>query len=244
MSIRKPSAPRLLPSDSTCCPPAALPPAIRWSTLSRMRCTVRAACSSPSTENTPRICRSWLGTVRSSPISVGRRKNWSSDFSSSDRCARSSSTTVPMVWRSLTRRYSSSIQGSSGSGRPPSRARSMRPASCTVRAVSCRSCGSRSSKAASRYSTEVATSIASSVEGARPERSEASTALCSACTIGALAGCTFSSDSPSCAKVSATWRSRERSPPERADHISLAVSMRLRAWASTFGSKRPNCTVA
>ncbi len=98
-------------------------------------------------------------------LSVGRRKNWSRDFSSSLRWARNSPTTVPIVWRSLTRRYSSSIHGSSGSERPPSRTRSMRPASCTVRAVSCRSCGSRSSKAASRYSTEVATSIASSVAG-------------------------------------------------------------------------------
>ena len=48
-----------------------------------MRSTVCAAWSRPSTENTPRICGSWLGTSRSRPLSVGLRKNWSSDFSSS-----------------------------------------------------------------------------------------------------------------------------------------------------------------
>ncbi|MNS58288.1 hypothetical protein D3C72_912030 [compost metagenome] len=244
MSMRKPSAPRLLPSASKVAISSTgerLTCSI-CSTSSRMRCTVCAACSSPSTENTPRICMSWVGTVRSNGFSAGRRKYWSSDFSSSLRWLRSSSTTVPMVWRSLTRRYRSSIHGSSGSERPPSRTRSMRPASCSVRAVSCGSLGSRSSSAASRYSTEVATSIASSVSGGWPERTEASTACVSACTIGWLGGCSFSSDSPSCAKVSATCRVRVMSPPESADHISLAVSMRLRACESTSGSKRPNCT--
>jgi hypothetical protein len=243
MSIRKPSAPRLLPSASK--------PAISSagevltsmaSTSSRMRCTVSAAWSRPSTENTPRICINCVGTVRRSPFSAGRRKYWSSDFSSSLRWLRSSSTTVPMVWRSLTRRYRSSIHGSSGSEWPPARTRSMRPASCSVREVSCGSLGSRSSSAASRYSTEVATSIASSVSGGWPDLTEASTACVSACTIGRLGGCSFCSDSPSCAKVSATWRVRVMSPPESADHISLAVSMRLRACVSTSGSKRPNCS--
>jgi hypothetical protein len=47
--------------------------------------------------------------------SSGLRKNWSNAFSASDRVARNSPTTVPMVCRSLTRRYNSSIHASSGS---------------------------------------------------------------------------------------------------------------------------------
>ena len=100
-------APRLLPSFSTTLAQllkTSGPAAINCSTLERMRSDASDGCSSPSTENTPRICDRRLGTSRSTARSRGSRKNWSSDFSISPSARRNSSTTLPMVWRSLTRR--------------------------------------------------------------------------------------------------------------------------------------------
>ena len=99
---------------------------------------------------------------------AGLRKYWSICFSTSDSEARSSCTTLPMVWRSETRRYSSSIQARAAAASRPSRTSRMRCARrCTRLPISGWS-KSPSSSEASRYSTLVATSIASA--GARCRR--------------------------------------------------------------------------
>ena len=79
-----------------------------------------------STESTPRIACSWPGTGISTSRCAGLRKYWSICFSTSDSEARSSCTTLPMVCRSETRRYSSSIHGSSGWASRPSPTSRMR----------------------------------------------------------------------------------------------------------------------
>ena len=148
MSIRKPIAPKLLPNLSKI-PNRALASSMsstrNCSTLDRMRSAASDGWSSPSTENTPRICANWLGTSRNGVLSFGLRKNLSSDASTSPRLLRSSSTTLPMVCRSLTRRYSSSIHASRGSGSAPSLTLSRRCANRTLRIPISDSVGSRSS---------------------------------------------------------------------------------------------------
>ena len=77
-------APRLLPSFSNTSvlePRSPISSTRNFSTLARMRSAARDAWSRPSTENTPRICASWLGTSCRGTRSWGLRKNWSSDFS-------------------------------------------------------------------------------------------------------------------------------------------------------------------
>ena len=69
---------------------------------------------------------------------------------------RSSCTTLPMVCRSATRRYSSSIQVSSGCGRAPPRTASMRSASRRTRAPCSGGSKSPSARTASTYSRLVA----------------------------------------------------------------------------------------
>jgi hypothetical protein len=119
MSMRKPRAPRLLARRSKTSRAPGRSKSIsvlaRPSTSSRMRTVARAAWSRPSTLSTPRMACSWPGTGISSSRWVGLRKYSSHCFSTSDRLARSSCTTLPRVWRSETRRYRSSIQSSSGS---------------------------------------------------------------------------------------------------------------------------------
>ncbi|OPZ01397.1 MAG: hypothetical protein BWZ09_02724 [Alphaproteobacteria bacterium ADurb.BinA305] len=58
----------------------------------------------PSTENTPRMALSWPGTGCSISRRDGSRKYWSIDFSTSASEPLSSCTTLPIVWRSDTRR--------------------------------------------------------------------------------------------------------------------------------------------
>ena len=58
----------------------------------------------PSTDNTPRMADSCCATGISTLLSVGLRKYWSIRRSTSDNEARNSCTTLPMVWRSETRR--------------------------------------------------------------------------------------------------------------------------------------------
>ena len=139
-----------------------------------MRATASDAWSSPSTERTPRIWASCPGTVESTDSSSGARKNWSRHFSASANVARNSSTTLPMVWRSLTLRYRSSIHGSSGAGSAPARTCSRRSAKRLARSTMLVSLASRSSNVACRYNTEVATSIANAAAGGSPERTVAS----------------------------------------------------------------------
>ena len=105
-SIRKLRALRLPArrSNSGCWWRASVPAVTKASTSSRMRSTASVAWSSPSTENTPRIACNCAGTGISTAGSVGARKNWSMSFSDSDSALRSSCTTLPMVWRSETRR--------------------------------------------------------------------------------------------------------------------------------------------
>ena len=243
MSIRKPRAPRLLPSLSNVPAARAFSSSTSStsisSTASRIRSTACEAWSSPRTESTPRICERWLGASRSGPLSCGLRKKLSSSFSSSPRVMRNSPTTLPMVWRSLTRRYSSSIQVSSGWACPPWRTACNRSASRAVRAASWASVGSRSSNAASRYRMAVATSIASSGPGARAERATPSIAAFNASASGALGGCSFTSESVTWWNWSATLLILLASPPDKLDQVSLAITMRFRACASNRGSNRP-----
>ena len=244
MSIRKLSAPTLLPRYSKV--PAARASSgsvsvssIFW-TLLFIRKTALQAWSSPNTDKTPRIWDNCPGTVCNVVLSFGLRKKASSDFSSSPRETRSSPTTLPIVCLSLTRLYNSSIQLSSGWGLPPTRTLSRRWARLAVRTANCGSLGSRSSKTASRYSTEVATSIASSIPGVWALLTVVSIARLNTCASGSLGGWSLSSDSVTRANCSATALALLVSPAHREDQTSLAETIRLRAWASKAGSKRPN----
>ena len=197
----------------------------------------------PSTDSTPRIADSWSGTGISTSRSAGLRKYWSISFSASDSEARSSCTTLPMVWRSETRRYSSSIHGSSGSGVAALAhvARCARPGAARARPARGWS-NSASSSAASRYSRLVATSIASG----RRRR-------CAAATAG-------SARRPAAARP-ATLAEREQPLQRIADQRELLgqagsgdasrrrprptrppwrPATRLRACAIQAGSKRPS----
>ncbi len=241
MSMRKPSAPRLLPSFSkttwrSC---AGISLISRRSTVSRMRTTASDAWSRPSTDRTPRICCRQPGTGLSAATSSGLRKNWSMDFSASASVARNSSTTLPMVWWSLTRRYSSSIHCSSGWGSPPAATPSSRSARRAARSAMYSWATSSSSKDACRYRTEVATSMASAADGGSPARVVASTARVSAWASGSLSGWSLRSESHTRLNWSAAGLSLRRSPPASADHVSVAAAMRLRAWARRAGSNRP-----
>ena len=199
MSIKKLSAPKLLPNWSKVPADRARASSISvsnsCSTLSRMRKTAWDAWSNPSTDRTPRIWANWPGTRVKTDLSFGSRKKKSSDFSSSPSDKRSSPTTLPMVCLSLTRRYSSSIHGCKGWAMPPFLTLFSRSAKCWVRAASCASCGSRSSNAASRHKTEVATSIANSIAGGFAERTVASTAWVNAKARLWLLGCSLTSES-------------------------------------------------
>ncbi len=177
-------------------------------------------------------------------MSCGLRKNWSSAFSTSPSVERSSSTTLPMVWLSLTRRYSSSIHCSSGSGSAPAPTASRRSARRVARAAMCSSPASSSSNAACRYSTDVATSIARAADGGSPERVVDSTARVSAWARFSLPGCSLRKESQTRLNWSAAGLSLLRSPPARPDQVSVAAAMRLRACASMAGSKRPKRAVS
>ena len=242
MSMRKPNAPRLLPSFSKVfwrSGSSAGSLSMSRSTASRMRSTASEAWSSPSTESTPRICARRPGTLASWPVSAGLRKNWSMARSASPSVARNSSTTLPMVWLSLTRRYSSSIHGSRGSGSPPAHTRPRRSDRRLERSDNCSSEVSVSSRAACRYSTAVATSMASAGAGGSPLRTVRSTALVRACARDSLLRWSLRKESHTRLNWSAVGLSLLRSPPASADQVSAAAEMRLRAWASTAGSKRP-----
>ena len=158
------------------------------STVSRICSTACDASSRPNTDKTPRIWASWRGTAANKILFWGSRKYRSKELSNSPREVRSSPTTLPMVCLSLTRRYRSSIQLCSGWGMPPTRTSSRRSARLAMRTVIWGSLGSRSSNAASRYSTDVATSIASSTRGVTPALSAVSTARVSATASGSLGG--------------------------------------------------------
>ena len=121
MSIRKLSAPRLSARRSKV---PALGGALRVdlgrrpARRRRRSCAARRARPGPCPAPTARRASPGAGRAPGSARSrcAGLRKNWSICFSASDSEARSSCTTLPMVWRSETRRYSSSIHGSSGCG--------------------------------------------------------------------------------------------------------------------------------
>ena len=240
-------APRLLPTFSKI-PVRALASSMsstkNCSTLERMRSAAIEGWSKPNTENTPRIWANWLGTSRKGALSCGLRKNWSSDFSTSPSVVRNSSTTLPMVWRSLTRRYNSSIQDSSGSGSPPEVTWARRCDKRALRSAIWLSVGSRSSYAASRYSTEVATSMATAGTGAVPARMVNSIARDRALPNSPLSTCSLVTVSATAANCSPATLSRLVSPPANADQVSAAAAMRLRANTSKAGSKRPNCSVS
>ena len=244
MSIRKPSAPRLPASRSNT--PACVTRAgstsvdINPSTSSRMRSRVAHACSMPSTDSTPRMADNWCGTAIKTSLSDGLRKNWSISRSASDNETRSSCTTLPMVWRSETRRYSSSIQASSGCAGAPWPTDAIRSARRCTRPASPGASKAASSSAASMYSSAVATSMAKGAGGAMP--------LCCVC---AMACCnSWASDEPetnrrlsdslTSADCSARPLRRCISPAATADHDSLAAATRLRAWLTQAGSNRPS----
>ena len=248
MSIKKLNAPMLLPSCSAVVADSAgvgagsavsIP-----STVSRIRSTASAACSSPRTDKTPRICAIWRGTATSAARFCGSRKNKSSEDSSSLSEARNSPTTLPIVCLSLTLRYKSSIHPCSGSGLPPERTFSSRSARLAMRPVICESLGSRSSNAASKYNTEVATSIASSERGALPAANAVSTAWLNACANGSLGAWSLVKESATRLNWSVTAFDLLKSPADKNDHISLATMILLRAWASSAGSNRPNWTAS
>ncbi len=144
-----------------------------------------------------------------------------------------------MVWWSLTRRYKSSIHSSSGSESAPEHTLSKRSAKRCARLVICSSEVSSSSSTACKYSTAVATSIAKAAEGGSPERTVNSTALDNASAKLSLLRCSLRSESQTRLNWSAAGFNLLRSPPASADQVSVAVAMRLRACASTAGSKRP-----
>ena len=240
MSIRKLSAPRLSASRSkvpvwiACCGLTSV--LASASTSSRMRSTACEAWSSPSTDSTPRIADSCAGTGISTSRWAGSRKYWSMFFSTSDSEARSSCTTLPMVWRSETRRYSSSIHNSSVPGSRCWRTESMR---CASRVTRCAPSGwskSPSSSDASRNSSAVATSIAISAGGSPPLATVCAAATCKARPSTAPSGYRRPSDSATNANCSGRPVRRVISPPATADHTSLAAATRLRAWVTQAGS--------
>ncbi len=212
--------------------------------VSRIRITASEAWSSPNTDSTPRICANWPGTPTKGLVSSGLRKNWSIARSASPKAIRSSSTTLPIVWWSLTRRYRSSIQCSSGSGSAPMRTWSSRSAKRLARCDMCSSALSNSSKAACKYNTEVATSMASAGGGGSPERRVPSITLLRAWAKASLLGWSLRSESQTKLNWSAAGLSLLRSPPAKEDQVSVAVAMRLRACVSTAGSKRPKRRVS
>ena len=119
--------------------------------IENARSALDEAGTAPSeTQTRARIACSWPGTGISTAGSDGLRKNWSISFSDSDKAPRSSCTTLPIVCRSETRRYSSSIQGSSGSAGEPWRTASMRCARRRTRSAWPGSSKSASSSEASR----------------------------------------------------------------------------------------------
>ena len=201
--------------------------------------TAAEACSSPSTDNTPRIDDNCPGTGISSSRRLGSRKYWSICFSISDSDARNSCTTLPMVWRSLTRRYSSSIHGSSASAGWPLQTLSMRCASRATRLPSSGWSSSPSSIDASRHSTLVATSIASAGGGAWPLSTVFAAAAEKACASISPDGNSRCTESPTSENCSPSDVRRCNSPPATADQMSLAPAMRFLAWAIHAGSKRP-----
>ena len=242
MSTRKPRAPRLLPSLSKVCWRSTGPliwPLSRRSTVSPMRVTASDAWSRPSTDITPRICPRKVGTEARGAVFWGLRKNWSMQRSASPSVARSSPTTLPMVWRSLKWRYSSSIHDSSGCGSAPAHTWSRRSASRWARCANCSGGVSSSSSAACRYKTDVATSMARPAEGGSSERTVMSTARVSACASPSLLRWSLRSESHTRLNWSAAGLNLLRSPPDRAAQVSVAAAMRLRACASTAGSNRP-----
>ena len=230
-SIRKLSADRLPASRSNtgCCSAAAGPAAISVSTSSRMRSTACVAGSSPSTDSTPRMACNWAGTGISSVGSCGARKNWSISFSDSPRLPRSSCTTLPIVCRSATRRYSSSIQASSGCGRAPLRTASMRLARRRTRAPCSGPSKSPSASTASSHSRLVAHSIASVGAGAACCSTVVAPACASASASVSPEGSSRLSDSPTSANCSFRPERRCISPPATADQASLAPATRLAA---------------
>ena len=196
--MRKPMAPRLLPSFSnpSDCRDSSGASSLRMaSTRSRIRATASAAWSRPSTFSTPRICASSPGTGSRTERSAGLRKNWSRRCSASAKVTRSSPTTVPRVCRSLTRRYSSSIQGCRPATGCPSQTACSRAASSRMRAARVVSRGRNSASEASRNSTVVATSMACSGVGSCPLRKTCWATVRRAWVRGWLSGCSRSSDS-------------------------------------------------
>ncbi len=81
--------------------------------------------------------------------------------------------------------------------------------------------------------------MAKAAEGGSPERTVISTALVSAKAKLSLLRCSLRSESHTKLNWSAAGLSLLRSPPASADQVSVAAAMRLRACASTAGSKRP-----
>ena len=195
----------------------------------------------PSTDSTPRIAASWLGTGISTSRSVGLRKNWSISFSASDSEARSSCTTLPMVWRSETRRYSSSIQASSGSGALPCahRAEAVGQAAHALGLLR----GGRSRRPRARPRGRAGwwpLPSPAARGGAAPLLASARRPCCSSAAKRLAGGNRRLSESPTSENCSDRPVRRCSSPPATADQDSLAAATRLRACAISAGSKRPS----
>ena len=248
MSIKKLSAPRLsasrlkLPLALACAASTSVLASV--STSSRMRSTACEAWSRPSTDSTPRMADNWPGTGISSARRAGSRKYWSMAFSISDSEARSSCTTLPMVWRSDTRRYSSSIHKSSVPGSRAWRTWSMRWARRCTRCAPSGCSKSPSSSEASMNSSAVATSIARSAGGSAPVAVVWAAATCSERPSTPPSGYRRASESATSANCSDRPDSRGRSPPATADQTSLAATTRLRACATQAGSNRPSLALS
>ena len=170
---------------------------------------------------------------------AGLRKNWSICFSISDSDARSSCTTLPMVWRSETRRYSSSIHASSGSGGCPWRT----PREPFAEALDALGMLGVIEVVVLERRVDVQQAVATSIaSGARRRGLRRLRLLRRGLQLGGerlAVGKSCCSESPTSANCSARPARRCRSPPATADHASLAAATRFRACASIAGSKRP-----
>ncbi len=86
--------------------------------------------------------------------------------------------------------------------------------------------------------------MATGATGAPPDRTVMSMARVSARPKSPLSGCNLITESATAANCSAATFRRLVSPPARADQVSAAAAMRLRAKTMSAGSKRPNCSVS
>ena len=173
--------------------------------------------------------------------SAGLRKNWSIAFSASDSDARSSCTTLPMVWRSETRRYSSSIHGFERLGRRRPGARASMRCARRAHALGLRRDGrSRRPRARPRGrarwwrlpSPAPAPARRRRAPSARPRPAARSASV----SPPGYSRCSDRRRARTARPGRTGGAARRRRPPTSA---SLAAPTRLRACATNAGSKRP-----